>query len=294
MEDKFLSRLESAERQDELNFIENMNELYFIIEPISKGKFSEVLRACRKCDKTQVAMKMMRNTKDNLILYNNEIHILNFIAMHEDVSGNIISKIQDAMSKKYLIIILELGESSLRCMMNKKLTVYKVADYTKQIAAGIRYMHSIKIAHRDMKPENILVCEKDCLKICDFGFAKLCECKLHTLCGTIPYMAPELFGRCTQGYDGLPVDIWALGVIVFEMLHARLPFMDVSLQGIKRKIKKADHFPYRIGLSKVFQSLMDDCFITSADNRPTCQIIKVPVPKNQKVKFAKDKNNIST
>ena len=86
----------------------------------------------------------------------------------------------------------------------------------KQLVRGVAYMHSMGVAHRDIKPENLLLNEDGQLKITDFGVSDLvvkdhCHRKCHGMCGSEPYMAPEV--HVQQEYEGFPLDIWACGVV---------------------------------------------------------------------------------
>lgn len=95
--------------------------------------------------------------------------------------------------------------------------------YITEIVLTFEYLHNLKIAYRDLKPENLLVAADGHLKITDFGFAKKIEEKTYTLCGTPEYLAPEII--MSVGHN-LGVDWWALGVLIFEMLAGYPPFYD--------------------------------------------------------------------
>ncbi len=64
--------------------------------------------------------------------------------------------------------------------------------YAAQVATMFEYLHSKNIIYRDLKPENILIDKTGYLKLTDFGFAKVCEGRTYTLCGTPEYLAPEI------------------------------------------------------------------------------------------------------
>lgn len=78
-----------------------------------------------------------------------------------------------------------------------------------------------------MQPENILIDENDEIKLADFGWSTEIEsqcAKRDTICGTIEYMAPEIFNS-KEGYSK-QIDIWSLGVILYEMLNGQVPFKE--------------------------------------------------------------------
>ena len=95
------------------------------------------------------------------------------------------------------------------------------------------YLHSKNIIYRDLKPENILIDGEGYLKLTDFGFAKYCDTRTYTLCGTPEYLAPEVL--LNKGH-GKPVDWWTLGILLYEMLAGYPPFQDDDPMNIYRKI----------------------------------------------------------
>jgi serine/threonine protein kinase len=73
-----------------------------------------------------------------------------------------------------------------------KFGVEQAQFYAAQVVSMFEYLHSKSIVYRDLKPENILIDKTGYLKLTDFGFAKVCEGRTYTLCGTPEYLAPEI------------------------------------------------------------------------------------------------------
>jgi len=96
------------------------------------------------------------------------------------------------------------------------------ANYIFQVAKSVCYMHDNFVIHRDIKLENVYLDDRGTIKIGDFGWA----CHKHNLksdsvVGTLHYMAPEMLSEDEYDYK---VDIWAMGVLLYEMLVGELPF----------------------------------------------------------------------
>ena len=106
---------------------------------------------------------------------------------------------------------------------NRNLKDDQIAFLFKGICKGMMALHKMSILHRDIKPENILFDADFNPKIADFGFA--CEIKAgerrRTICGTREYFSPEIFIHRNQT---LALDIWCLGILLFEFCHNRTPF----------------------------------------------------------------------
>ena len=113
-----------------------------------------------------------------------------------------------------------------------------MAFYVQEILLTLEYLHSKKIIYRDLKPENIVISmmNKGHIKIVDFGFAKQLKslsAKTTTMCGTPAYIAPEIVRGQGHGFE---VDIWSLGILIFEMLTGQTPFKAENSMLVYKKI----------------------------------------------------------
>ena len=101
------------------------------------------------------------------------------------------------------------------------------------MASAIQFIHEKSIIHRDIKPENILISSDGSLKLADFGWSSFLEDhrKRETYCGTLDYLAPEMLTRDHKHDE--KVDIWAIGVLIYELCTGTSPF---STELIKAKI----------------------------------------------------------
>lgn len=127
--------------------------------------------------------------------------------------------------KKKVFLLMENGGKQSLSGLLRKSKVFSQAQakfYLKQILEGISYCHERGVCHRDLKPENILVNDEGTVKIIDFGFSASTKMKLKTFCGTPPFMSPELSKKIP--YNGANVDVWALGIMLYQMLVGKLPF----------------------------------------------------------------------
>lgn len=125
---------------------------------------------------------------------------------------------------------------------NKKLTDAQISFVFKEICYGVLELHNKNILHRDIKPENILLDENFIPKLADFGFACIIKKdeRRRTICGTREYFAPEIWNYKNQS---LKLDIWCLGILLFELCHNRAPFKFIqkSFEKEANMLKNENH-----------------------------------------------------
>lgn len=142
--------------------------------------------------------------------------------------------------RSYLILeYVDHGDLFSYITRNGRLSEEGAMHFFRQIMSAISCCHSFNICHRDLKPENILLTSGSQVKIADFSMAALHQTSAHrlqTACGSPHYAAPELLSG--KKYMGDKADIWSMGVILYAMLAACLPFDDpdltVMMEGVKR------------------------------------------------------------
>ncbi len=134
----------------------------------------------------------------------------------------------------YFIVMEKLSGSDLASLLRREkvLEPAEAARILRQMASALAYAHARGFAHRDIKPANVALDENGTVKIMDFGLARPIAVgdagdeQVHTVDGTPQYIAPETaMGKVTDGR----VDIYALGVIAFEMVTGRLPFESANV-----------------------------------------------------------------
>lgn len=150
------------------------------------------------------------------------------------------------------------GESLRQHLNGKRLELHEVLEIGVQVASALSAAHDARIVHRDIKPENIMVRKDGIVKVLDFGLAKLVKQELEgasdpgaptkvlyqtapgILMGTVSYMSPEQ----ADGKEVDPrTDIWSLGVVLYEMIAGRLPFVGESMTGVLVSILREEPPP---------------------------------------------------
>ena len=152
--------------------------------------------------------------------------------------------------------------------------------YFHQIISGLECLHKNNIAHRDMKPENLLFDNNFNLKIADFGFSTHMDRKLQTHCGTAKYMAPEILSRkpYSKPYSGASVDLFATGVILLLMLTNYYPFQSALFN--EQFYRNSEEFWKNLGkklpfsISEDFKDLINGILAYDPDKRLNLDQIK--------------------
>ncbi|KAF8109287.1 hypothetical protein N665_0098s0015 [Sinapis alba] len=159
-------------------------------------------------------------------------------------------KIHEVMATKtkiYIVMELAAGGDFTKILRSGRLKESEARRYFQQLVSALTFCHREGIAHRDVKPQNLLLDKDGYLKISDFGLSALPENRsstgmLLTSCGTPAYTAPEVIAQ--RAYNGLKADSWSCGVFLFVLLAGYTPFDDSHMVIMYRKIQRREYkFP---------------------------------------------------
>ena len=211
----------------------------FFPRQLGSGSFGRVYLVSHNETKEEFALKVI-NKRKLLQMYGKLDIIYNEINIHSKLEHeNIIRLYNVYEDSENINMIMEYAKNgNLYELISKEkngLSESKAFNYFIQIVNAVYYLHQNNIIHRDIKPENILIDKNNKLKLCDFGWAK--ELTLEnrsTFCGTVEYMAPEIVG--SENYD-CGVDIWSLGILMYELLFGHSPFKGKNTKSIILNIK---------------------------------------------------------
>ncbi|KAA0231070.1 tetratricopeptide repeat protein [candidate division KSB1 bacterium] len=178
---------------------------------------------------------------------------------------------EDEEGRMFIAMAYYEGETLQKKVASGKLQVADAIEIAIQIAQGLAKAHEHGIIHRDIKPANVMITNDSVAKILDFGLAKLSGqtrlTKIGTTVGTVAYMSPEQSRGENVDHR---TDIWALGVVIYEMLTARLPFRGEYEQAVIYSIFNEEPEPVtglRADLSSDFDEVIRKALAKDANQR---------------------------
>uniref|UniRef100_H2LXP8 non-specific serine/threonine protein kinase n=1 Tax=Oryzias latipes TaxID=8090 RepID=H2LXP8_ORYLA len=222
---------------------------YTFMDEKARGRFG-VIRECRENATGNLFLaKIVPYEADSKQAVLQEYDILK--SLHHD---RIMALHEAYVTPRYLVLISEYcsGKELLYSLTERfRYSEDDVVTYIVQVLQGLDYLHTRRILHLDIKPENIIVTHMNIIKIIDFGSSQtynpLFLKQFNPPIGTLEYMSPEML---KGDVVGPPADIWSLGVVTFIMLSGRLPFMEINPQETEAKILAA-----KLDLSKLYQNV---------------------------------------
>lgn len=223
---------------------EMFSDNYLMGDQIGIGTFSVVHEAIQKETKEIFAVKRVSR---------NDLHPSDAVALHDEIAAlqhvsecqHIVRLFEVYDEPDHTFLVLECmkgGDLIDRIIEKRHYTEYDAKEVSRKLLMAVEYCHKLKIANRNLKPENLLLkagSDTD-VKISDFGYAKTVafpNC-LRTQCGTEGYVAPEILEH-RPAYD-IPCDMWSLGVIIYIVLGGYRPFRGEG-EEVMRQIRYGEY-----------------------------------------------------
>jgi serine/threonine protein kinase len=213
---------------------------YEVIEELGKGGMGRVYKVFDKKVKEVVALKLIRPEisadRNTIERFNNELRLARKIS-HRHVCR--VYDLGEVGPSRFITMEYVPGEDLKRFIKRSgQLTVGKAVSITRQVCEGLAEAHHLGIIHRDLKPQNIMIDSEGNTRIMDFGIARFLEGEGMTtqgvMIGTPDYMAPE---QAELEDVDQRSDIYAVGIILFEMVTGKVPFEGKTPLSIAMKHK---------------------------------------------------------
>jgi serine/threonine protein kinase len=245
---------------------------YRIVEKIGAGGMGEVYLAEDTKLKRRVALKFLAtHSSDDSDACSRFLNEARAAAALDHPNICPIYEIAEANNRTFIAMAFIEGESLQDKTRPGPMKIDELIRIGIDIAKGLEEAHDKKIIHRDIKSANVMISGKGLVKITDFGLARLMDnprlTKTGVKMGTVTYMSPE---QVRAGEVDHRSDIWALGVILYEMATGKLPFMGERDQAITHQILSDDAEPIsslRTGIPLDLERIINKCLEKDPSNR---------------------------
>ena len=239
---------------------------------LGKGGFATVHKAT--CLSTLQIYAAKAISKSLLLKNRTRQKVMSEIRIHRSLNHeNVVQFYSFFEDDDFLYILLEICQNQTLSDLvrrRKRLLELEVQSILLQILSGLKYLHSHRVIHRDLKLGNIFINEIMELKLGDFGLSAKLEYegeRKRTICGTPNYMAPEILdGKFGHSYE---CDIWSLGVIMYTLLIGHPPFETKDVKTTYRRIRlNLYNFPDSVSVSEEAKSLISSILVVDFTKRP--------------------------
>ncbi|KOC66603.1 Serine/threonine-protein kinase fused [Habropoda laboriosa] len=212
-------------------------EKYEVLRQVGEGSFGQVYKAKKRSDGRIVAFKVIRKrgrSFKELKSLRQECQIQRHL--HHP---NIVQMLDSFETENEIVVVTEYADKELYEILGKagRLSEQRAQVIACDLVSALYYLHSNRVLHRDLKPQNVLLESNGVAKLCDFGFARSMSTGTHVLTsikGTPLYMAPELIEERPYDHNA---DLWSLGCIVYELVVGSPPFQTTSILHLVRLIR---------------------------------------------------------
>lgn len=218
----------------------DISDKYEVKQVLGWGAYATTRLCVEKATGRHFAVKAIRKkglSHDERKRVRRELQVLHHLSGHPNIV-RLADAYEDDNSVHLVMELCSGGEMLERIVSKGKYTERDAAEVMRSILEAVAYAHEMGCVHRDIKIENCLMLDASpCapVKVVDWGYSTFLRPgeKLHKLCGTSTYLAPEVLEGC---YDE-KADIWSCGVVLFVMLAGRLPFVGKTQQEVMDLIR---------------------------------------------------------
>ena len=288
--------LNSMDFEDNLSMGDKFSD-FEILQPLGRGSFANVIKVCSLINHRIYAMKILDlennvnvSQEDKEKYYNNEIELITKLN-HQ----NIVKYYKSFTENNKIYIIMEYFdngdlESYIKALKfdkgkNENKNKAEIWNIFYQCMAGLNYLHSMGVIHRDIKPQNIFMTKNKIIKIGDFGVSakfkdkqilkKIISLK-NTIVGTYEFMAPEVFKKDYNEKS----DIYSMGCVFYQILFLK-PYQKKSFKYENNKpIQRLESGPISSISDINFKEILTQMLEQDAEKRPDSKTILEKIKEN--------------
>jgi len=242
---------------------------YELIKEIGSGATANVYEAFDQINKINVAIKLFKNeVQENDSNYKKFINECMIVTSLNNI--NIVSTLNSGVNEGHPFIVNELIKgSTLKDLLDSRgyLTIQESYDVMVQLLSALNYAHIHQCVHKDIKPQNIYIQNDGTVKLGDFGISEILSLNSkgeRKVMGTVQYCAPEIFEGSNASVAS---DIYASGIVFYEMLTGKLPFNGSSIREIALGHMKSK-FPSLNNSLKSYPKKLDKIILKSTMKNP--------------------------
>lgn len=260
-------------KSEEKKFVPDKIGPYILQTPIGHGAFSTVYGSRHELSNAKVAVKVISKSDFPADKFERELSIMKkldhpFIASFYDF-------LQDEVNYYLVMEYCENGSLFAKVNQTGRLPEWMIRHVLCELICTLEYLHNeVRVAHRDIKLENIMFDRNENIRLIDFGLGNVfggAGACLQTACGSPAYAPPEML---TGKPYGTSADVWSTGIALYAMAYGKLPFRDANIQRLISKIV-LDTPDFEETISPELSDLLQRILVKDVDMRITIPQIKM-------------------
>ncbi len=264
---------------------------YIITREIGQGSVGVVYEAKHLSLNQNVALKVLKNEHITTHIVQRFLREAQMVAQLNHPNIVHVYDSGEEHGVPYIAMEFVKGKPLNKMIQDREISVRRAAEIAKCVAEGLEHAHKHSIIHRDIKPENIMITEDGTPKIADFGLARQISAEesrltqANTIMGTPLYMSPEQ----AEGAANITAltDIYSLGVVLYEMLVGRPPFLHSDTMLLLNKIIREQPTPPR-NMQGVIPKTLEDICLKAMEKKPEDRFVSAQEMRLSLEQFLKE------